>query len=546
MSRKEDIIDSISQYTAHQIVQFLAAGEITVQEILEENPAEFDHIKRFEVEQLIRDNAEQTHDKSWIQLYLDNYPQGKYYSEVKGFLSGPVPPPVPENEFTYDFEEETEFEPEAPEPPADPWEAVDKTSIEDLSNFVEYYPDHPMVRDARKLINQLNRESSLPRGPEWLKKQLATSAKNPMVIAQLIIDAYENKRISTSELLDMIKEDHNLLPFLAVQTLVEEGIISTFDLEKAGIDKDFCNVINGTCLDLIDNPVITDFMENPDRINQVCQEIYFWGMPSSGKTCALGAILSAAGTGKIAKTIEKNTACRGVDYMRQLSQIFQPDKISIVPAGTNASFVSDMSFWLLDDKDKMHSITMIDLAGEMLHAMYLVDQGRFDDLSPDQQTGYNCMKNLLVDNRSRNSKIHFFVVEYGGHERREKDIRQVDMLDGALSHIKNLGILDNTDAIYILLTKADKAFSQPGDVNKILGDYVKNHYQAFYNNLILNTKKINGGKVEMIPFSIGDVCFQDLCRFDDETANDMVRLFLERTVGEKTGRIGRITNTFRK
>lgn len=542
MPSKEIIIDNIGQYTPRQIVDYLKKGVLTIQDILNDNPAEYDFKKRLDVEKMLWDDISATSDSSLAAVYITNYPAGKFIADAERLASGCHPEPpravMPDmDEITY------------PEPlieSADPWDTTDKTNIDSLNMFLELNPDHPMAREARKLISDLIKKTNIPKGPEWLKREISNiSSKNPGVLAGFVIEAYEDRRISSSELRDLLSRDHNFLSREVIEILVDEGILSTNDLLHADIDKEFVDIVSGTSIDYINSPVETNYMVNPDHINQVCQEIYFWGMPSSGKTCALGAILSAASTGRVAKTIEKNSNCNGYDYMRQLSEIFQPGKISVLPTGTSASFVSDMSFWLLDNSDKLHSITMVDLAGEMLHAMYLVDQNRFNDLSPDQLTGYNCMKNLLVDSRSKNSKIHFFVLEYGGHERREKGIRQVDMLDGALSHIKNLGILRNTDAVFILMTKADKAFEEPGDVNDVLQNYVKTHYQAFYNNLRLNAQHINGGKVEMIPFSIGEVCFQDLCRFDDETANDVVRLFLERTVGEKTGKIGKFTNTFR-
>ena len=38
--------------------------------------------------------------------------------------------------------------------------------------------------------------------------------------------------------------------------------------------------------------------EKLDRIHKQSTEIYFWGIPSSGKSCALGAILSVAASGR--------------------------------------------------------------------------------------------------------------------------------------------------------------------------------------------------------------------------------------------------------
>lgn len=545
MPDKQYIIDNVLDYNANQLVEYIKKGIVNVNEILEENPDDFQTYKRIEVEENLWNQVSTSNDIKQVNIYLKNYPDGKFSFDAKTLIDSLEHPIAPRSENEPPVFEKTYQEPIEQEQ-VDPWIILDKNDKLEVLNFIESYPEHPKNREARKRLFELEKNDSLPKGKEWLKSELSSSSQVPGTLAQIIIDAIETKRITNKEIKELFTEDHNFLPFPAVQMLVEDGYIMTSTLLEAGIDEGFINIIRGHNHELIDNPVNTDFMENPDSINQVCQEVYFWGMPSSGKTCALGAILSAAGTGRVAKTIEKNPECRGYDYMRQLSEIFQPNKISTLPTGTSASFVSDMSFWLLDQKDRLHSITMVDLAGEMLHAMYLVDQGRFDELNPNQQTGYMCMKNLLVDHTSKNSKIHFFVLEYGGHERKEKGIRQVDMLDGALSHIKTLGILKNTDAVYLLITKADKAYKEGEDLGQTLKNYVKDYYQAFYNNLKLNTKNINGGVVDIIPFSIGQVTFKDLCRFDDEAANEVVNLFLNRTVGEKTGKWGLLNKTLRK
>ena len=42
-----------------------------------------------------------------------------------------------------------------------------------------------------------------------------------------------------------------------------------------------------------------------------CTEVYFWGIPSSGKSCALGAILSSAKSGKVARSMGKKIKEQG-------------------------------------------------------------------------------------------------------------------------------------------------------------------------------------------------------------------------------------------
>ena len=58
--------------------------------------------------------------------------------------------------------------------------------------------------------------------------------------------------------------------------------------------------------------------------------------------------------------------------------------------------------------------------------------------------------------------------------------------------------------------------------------------------------EINNGIVEIIPFSLGQVCFQDYCLFDERPAANIVRKLLERTKGFKNDRIHRGLNFFKK
>lgn len=534
---RDDIIDNIGSYTAQEIVDFLIQGEITIEEVLRENPENFSKPLRSETENLLWEKASNKRELKLVNCYLLNYPEGKFVDRAKSLRQEleTVKPasPKPREELI-----------EMPVSSHDPWVNVDKDSIDSLRSYIDSYPKGAHIREARQLINTLIETTDLPRGPEWLKStvsQIPYDATSDIV--KNIEDAFNNERIEIYELMDLIEENNNFVSLKVIKTLLDDGYISFDDFRNSNLDADFLLLLKNRSSKLT-NEINVEDLENPSRINQVCQEVYFWGMPSSGKTCALGAILSAAGTGVVAKAIEKNPDCNGIEYMRQLSEVFKPNKISILPTRTEANFVSDMSFWLLDQKNKLHSITLIDLAGEMLEAMYLVERKKFDYLSPEQEEGYKCIKNLLVDDMSSNSKIHFFVIEYGGHERKEKDISQADLLDIALRHVKKLGILKNTDGVFILLTKADIAFDEAEkrgeDVNTILKEYIINHYQSFYNTLKLNTEKINNGKIEIIPFSIGKVCFRDLCRFDDSAANEVVQLFLDRTPGVRTGKIGKL------
>lgn len=544
MNQKQEIIDNISNYTAAEILKYLKADILRVSDILDDingNPEEFANPKRRELEEMLWQNADSEKTEDIVSLYISNYPLGKYSDAAKELLEEIRK----ENEVRKpEIKEETSFL-GGNDSDDEEWDATDKSSENSLKSYLLSYPQGKHTREARLALKELTRSRNLPRGAEWLLTRLKSGSDRAEVQADTIIDALEKSQITNKELTEMFQVDPNFLPLETVKILYDEGHLASYELEEAGIKKEFIDVIEGNDYKTVRVKVDLSNIKPPTRINFTCQEIYFWGIPSSGKTCALGAILSSANSGKTARSIEKIQGCGGYDYMRILSEIFKPEAVSYLPPRTDAEFVADMSFLLQDNKEKLHAITLIDLAGEMVEAMYKVNSGREYDLTPEQSQGYQTMKNLLLDNSSKNSKIHFFVLEYGAHERLHKGINQDALLNGALTHLKNLGILKKTDAVFLIVTKADKAFNEPGDFGQVISNYVRDHYSSFYENLRLNTKSINGGRIDIYPFSLGNVCFQDLCIFDDEAADQIVQLFLNRTPGQSIDRIGKISNMLR-
>ena len=99
-------------------------------------------------------------------------------------------------------------------------------------------------------------------------------------------------------------------------------------------------------------------------------------------------------------------------------------------------------------------------------------------------------------------------------------------MDAALRYIERTKIFQTeTDAIYLMLTKVDKTGVTGQDLVRVLTDYIENNYKGFYQGLekICRDHEINGGKVERIPFSLGEVCFQDYCLFNEAPAANVVK-----------------------
>lgn len=104
--------------------------------------------------------------------------------------------------------------------------------------------------------------------------------------------------------------------------------------------------------------------------------------------------------------------------------------------------------------------------------------------------------------------------------------------------MKNTGIFQkDTDAIFIMITKADKVKNPSKET---FTRYINEKYLGFYNVLdqICKENEITGKKVEKIAFSLGEVCFQNYCKFNPKPAENVVKLILERTAYDKVGKLG--------
>lgn len=337
--------------------------------------------------------------------------------------------------------------------------------------------------------------------------------------------------VTAEELLAELHKDINLLDAWVIRNLYERSILNYDDLLRLGVDEAFIDKLFSN-----NAPAKFEKPEPIDMINMKSTEVYFWGIPSSGKSCALGAILSAASSGEVAKSMHPDVNCQGYGYMTRLSCLFRKKQTSVLPPGTPTCSTYEMAFNLVDEGEKVHPITCIDLAGELVRCMFKQNAG--EPLSDDEEEALNTITRLLHDNRTTNRKIHFFVLEYGAENREYEGLPQSVYLDAALNYIRSYRVFEkDTDAIYLLMTKVDKTGLKGEKLREELGRYISENYRGFYGALqtICRVNEINDGVVDIIPFSVGTVCFQDFCKFNPAAANNVVRKLLNRSFATNTG-----------
>lgn len=529
MPTKDSILENISLYKADELVKFIKAGIVTEYEL--QDTGEFKVSLQKEVKRLLESGdadewakvqSERTIEA--VERYLLMYPEGEYRSQARTLKSC--------------LEQETKAS--ASRSTADAvWNSVDKTSIDELNDFVSKYPDNIHVQEANQLINELllddimniSADTLVEKIREYQTSKLLTPAQKDNNIIDEIKKYISGRKITKGDFLEKLSEDHNLLSAGVVKRLIDSGDIALSDLLAIQIKKPFIQkMLKGDTAD--DYTDIKDL----DQIHKQSTEIYFWGIPSSGKSCALGAILSVANSGRIARVMNPDTDSQGFGYMHYLINHFPQNEVGTLIGGTPLKAFYEMGFDLIDNKDRIHPITCIDMAGELMKCMFKSNAGMH--LDDDELKMLDTMTKILIANRSTNRKMHIFVIEYGAEDRKYEGYPQKTYLEGAVSYVKNTGIFKkDTDAIFVMITKADKVKNPSKET---FTKYIQDKYLGFYNVLdqICKDNEITGKKVEKIAFSLGEVCFQNYCKFNPRPAENVVNLLLERTASEKTGKLG--------
>ena len=413
----------------------------------------------------------------------------------------------------------------------DVFSQIDNSAFENEQKSSKIDETRRMLYEIRDIPTYKNRE---------YKGVIVQDPNN--LILETILDYLKKGTVDKTGILQIIQNDNNELNSYVVKNLMSQGVICEQDLREIGIPGTFIDMLNRSY-----EPISFRPGGAIDRINKVSTEIYFWGIPSSGKTCAIGALLSTLSRLDDGRVMRKDNDCQGYEYMTCLSSLFNDQTVMTLPAGTPVTATYEMAFDVYDKANLYHPITMIDLAGELIRCMYKSDAQR--QLNHEEEETLETITNLLVSQTSKNQKIHVFVMEYGAEERKYEGLPQSDYLDGAMNYIERTGIFrKNTDAIILLVTKADKAGHDMETQSKKIKAYIEKYYSNFkgaLDNLCISNE-INNKKLITLFISLGDVCFQDYCFFSNRHAKNVVNRILSQTSTIDTSRRGLFKSIFGK
>ena len=337
--------------------------------------------------------------------------------------------------------------------------------------------------------------------------------------------ARKDAQAEKQKVIDNINKNRNYYYPDKIKEFLSNGTITEHDLEEScNIPREIIEV-----LDDIQQPQL-NLGEKPINIPDGYTEVYFWGIPGSGKTCALAAILS-----KAEKLGYLNIAISpGYDYMTRLKNIFVDDN-AILPPPSPVDTTQYLPFTMRKDSERYHhSISLIELSGEVFKCFYFHNAG-MEMPSEFHTKTFNSLTTFL---NSNNRKIHFFFIDYGNKNKKDTDdYTQSDYLSAASTYFKTTQVFKkNTDAIYVVLTKSDlMPCTEDERVTKAKEYLNDDNFKSFINALKDSCKKnsINDGKLTVEPFSLGEVYFQQICNFDGTAAKKIIDILLDRVPKDK-------------
>ena len=570
---KEDIIDRKNELSANQLFDYIVKGIVTYDDLITDQYDPLSKKLRDELTPMINNmdvTLSEADEKAWklakekntpaaYMKYMDEYPQGIHYDEARGELEK--------------IKEQNQ------------WNSLDKNSIEALEKYLEINTNSAWKGEACKLLDDLKWGEVNKQSKESIENfikinpnsshipdanSLLSILSRPKDDINKIFENYVKGKFSYADLKTRLKENGYGAPDICKAIENNSNIIFSSDLKKI-IEENVltrdqaCNINGLKCfVDYIydeykDEVEVDTKCQTIDHIDGGRTAVYFWGFPSSGKTCAIGTVLKALG-----KSSFEPEPSQGYNYMTSLMDLFSSDgEIFKLPKGTTSDNIFDMKF-LYSNNNKSYPVSCVDLAGEVLMGMH-ENNGAvpnpdenpevYEDSQPygsvSRKKAMDALYKIFVKNSTKdNRNIHFFVIEYGADKKKYSGSSQQTLLDAAVTYLKKYEIFkNNTDGIYIIVTKSDKTGLNGVERDVAVCQYVEEKYNGFWKSLgeICKKYEINGGnKPRILPFSIGEVRLGDLCKSDIVDANKVVGIIEEAAYGTRNDRIGKFLKFGRK
>ena len=359
------------------------------------------------------------------------------------------------------------------------------------------------LEKLERFIEDINSIESIPQSTHLSQANAALSAYSswqPIADRRDIIEVKDFiDRNDESPLLDaaniLLRElkkeefvliEHNPSAYSAARctSLINAGIFTIRELENKGlITQDSFRRLAGVERFKQQNPVDPNRYKNPDEKEDDdvdTTDVFFFGIPSTGKTCILMGLLSS-------NSFVWNQQIAGGLYGDLLKNYCDE---GILPDRTQGSFVAKIHGKIYDDDNNVHHINLIEMSGEEFAVQISRNEKHITSFD---EMGTNATQIL----KNNHKKIFFFIIdpttelcvfnrevetcdEDGNVDTETQTIRvrQSSILKGMMDLLEldsNKEIMDNVDALHFIATKADTLYAE-GSPDEVARELIVGRY----------------------------------------------------------------------
>lgn len=396
------------------------------------------------------------------------------------------------------------------------WEEVKSTrDLREIARYKTANPDSPDMKDINDVIKRLKQE-------EFVNMQ-----RSPSKYSRQVLEDYLN---------------HGVFGY---DELTEAGLISPESMERLNLKAEFL-------------PDIDEFQKGnqEQQIVPPGTDVYFFGMPTAGKTSLLMGIAAANGQGY---TLDMRT--NGGPYAAALRQYAHVGRI---PGRTMGKFVTTISGNINQENGhnyRQYPINLIEMSGEEFALR--IAESKETSIANMGTGATNLLRNdhhkaffILVDASRPMVKVSYLDREIDQESEitkyvRSRYISQLDILDKfvvLISLPENQEIMNKVDAIHFIVTKAD---SMGDERDTKAAELVNTQYLSVVEqlkNYCRSTKRINRAydyEPQVLTYSLGKFYLGDVFDYNSTDTLKIVEAVREASASSHKYKWRKFVNTCR-
>jgi hypothetical protein len=383
-----------------------------------------------------------------------------------------------------------------------------------IEEFIQYNLEIAKVNELKRL--KAIREGVFVENEEQDKKEEKPLINTPN-------DSFSDKK--NTEIQKIVNNEVSLKD---IDDKIQRKVYTYYDLLKAGVTQ---KTITSIKYFFEPRNVKSYTVEGLPLMESGRTDVFFVGLKEAGKSTMLGGLLKYAN--KVGIVIPDSYNNAGNVYQAQL--VTDLDR-GVLPKGTQSGSYNYIATSFKDNNGKTHPLNIVEVPGENYEKLFN------DGMNLEEVKGFvRYIKNS-------NKKILIFVIDSLVHDKRHTE-DYFKVLDQSLVYInilnmfKDHGVLEQTDAIYLIANKFDAIkdsrflFTDNSDEDLAL-EFLNEEFLGLINNCKdARDKSRNKFQIKVFPFSIGKLLYKQILEeFNSEYSSIIVKNLLEDSFVVKGGK----------